>query len=276
MQRLSLWYVVQYRDTGSMDILMITIHNQEALEFCKQHSDDQWDMIFMDPPDNLGLDYGSEIDDKRSDYYQWLESIIFNAVFLAPIVWVSYYHKHDIEIKSRLHWLLKKVKPSWEARTFIWRFTFGQYNDKDCANGYRPILRLSRPGIEWNVDPIRVMSKRQLLGDPRAKGPRVPDDVWEFPRIVGNSPERRKWIPTQHPEALLERIVKMSIKSQVNRGYHGPTYDGKKPRVLELFSGSGTLVRVANKLNINLDTVELNGSYVGRIRAEHPHTVEES
>ena len=91
-----------------------------------------------------------------------------------------------------------------------------------------------------------------------------------FPRITCG-PERREWIPTQHPEALLERIVKMSIKSQTN---HGSTYDGEKPRVLELFSGSGTMIRVAKKLNINLDTVELNSDYVARIRAEHPNVEE--
>ncbi len=253
---------------------MITIHNQEALEFVKSHSSHRWDMIFADTPDNLGLDYGSKIDDNTSDYYQWLEHLILKSMFLAPIVWVSFYHKHDLKVKAMVNWIIDTIKPSWEARTFIWRFEFGQYRETDCANGYRPILRLSSPAVKWNGDAIRVMSKRQILGDARAKGPRVPDDTWEFPRIVGNSPERRKWIPTQHPEALLERIVKMSIKSSVNRGYHGPIYDGEKPRVLELFSGSGTMVRVAEKLNVNLDTVELNSDYIARIRAEHPHIEE--
>jgi len=247
---------------------MITLHHREALEFCRYNKDNQWDMVFMDPPDNLGLDYG--VDDNKVDYYMWLESVILNAMYLAPIVWVSYYHRHDIEIKSRLHWILKKLKPSWEARTIIWRFTFGQYNDKDCANGYRPILRLSNPGVKWTVDSIRVASRRMEMGDPRAKGPRVPDDVWEFPRIVGNSPERRKWMPTQHPEALLERIVKMSIPPQESCGHLRSTYEIKKPRVLELFSGSGTMIRVAKKLNVDLDTVELSDRNIKELRAEHP------
>jgi len=248
---------------------MITLHHQDAMEFCKRHSlkQNKWDMVFMDPPDNLGLDYG--VDDNRSDYYQWLESIICNAMFMAPIVWISYYHRHDVAIKSNLHWIMKKIKPSWEARTFIWRYTFGQYNDKDCANGYRPILRLSNPAVKWTVDEIRVVSRRMELGDPRAKGPRVPDDVWEFPRIVGNSPERRKWIPTQHPEALLERIVKMSIPSRENRDA-ARAMGGKVPRVLELFSGSGTMIRVAKKLNVVLDTVELSDRNIKELRAEHP------
>ena len=61
-------------------------------------------------------------------------------MFLAPIVWVSYYHKHDLKVKAMVHWLLKNIKPSWEARTFIWRFTFGQYRETDCANDYLAIV----------------------------------------------------------------------------------------------------------------------------------------
>lgn len=254
---------------------MITLHHQDVMTFCKYNviRDNKWDMVFMDPPDNLGLDYGDQIDDKRSDYHQWLEGLICNAMFLAPIVWVSYYHKHDVGIKSALHWISKKLKPSWEARTFIWRFTFGQYRETDCASGYRPILRLSNPAVKWNVDAIRIISRRMELGDPRAKGPRVPDDVWEFPRIVGNSPERRKWIPTQHPEALLERIVKMSCPEPLSYGHaslHPEVPFTKKPRVLELFSGSGTMIRVAKKLNVDLDTVESSDRAIKELRAEHP------
>jgi len=91
------------------------------------------------------------------------------------------------------------------------------------------------------------------MNDSRAKGPKVPGDVWTFPRITGNHSERRSWIPTQHPEALLERIVLMS--------------GGK--RVLELFSGSGTMIRVCKRLGVDLDTVELNGDYVNLLRKEH-------
>ena len=42
----------------------------------------------------------------------------------------------------------------------------------------------------FNTDEIRVPSQRMLDGDKRAAGPRVPDDVWEIPRLVGNAGER--------------------------------------------------------------------------------------
>jgi len=265
---------------------MIELHNAEAWEWLSDNEDRKWDMLFMDPPDNLGINYeGLPADwDKRSEssYYNWLWGLIFDAIHIAPIVWISYYHKHDLEIKRIVAKILKKVKPTWEARTFIWRFNFGQYRVSDCASGYRPILRLSSPVMlkKWNCDAIRIESERQRLGDPRAAGPKVPDDVFEFPRVQGNAIERRAWIPTQHPEALIERIVKLSLNT-------------KKPRILELFTGSGTMIRVVKKLNygnsaqmddgvriygneINLDTIELSKEYVQRLREEHPEiTVKE-
>ncbi len=234
---------------------MIKLHHAEALEWLNDLEDEKWNMIFMDPPDNIGLKYPG-VNDMRSDYYLWLKALLVEAIIRVEtpgVLWLSYYHKHDLQIKVMVNWIIKFIKPSWECRTFIWRFTFGQYRKTDCGSGYRPILRLSSPGVEWKTDEIKVMSKRQLLGDPRAKGPRVPDDVWEFPRVVGNFIERRKWIPTQHPEGLIERIVKLSGKE----------------RVLELFSGSGTMIRVCKRLGVDLDTVELCGKYVKKLREEH-------
>ncbi len=241
---------------------MIKLINAEALEFLRDCEDD-YDMIFMDPPDNIGLNYG-EVGDNRSDYYNWLEHLILKSMFLSKVVWISYYHKHDLKIKAMVNWIINTIKPSWEARTFIWRFTFGQYRETDCGSGYRPILRLACPGVKWNCP--RVVSKRMLLGDKRAAGLRVPDDVWEFPRIVGNSVERRSWIQTQHPEALIERIVRMSL---------GLSPCVTSSKVLELFTGSGTMIRTVKRLNCNnfdidLETVELSKEYCQWLKEEHP------
>jgi DNA methylase len=215
------------------------------------------DCIILDPPDNLGLKYDGYVD-KRPDYYTWLNWIISLAMRKAPIVWVSYYHKHDIEIKRRL--------PSpGEARTFIWTYTFGQNRDSDCGNGYRPILRLSRPGFKFDTESIKVPSWREENGDKRAApGGRVPLDVWDFPRVGGNVPERRSWHPTQHPEALYIRILKMSgcLKP-------GPW------KVVDLFAGTGTVFRAARALqakNPEIDAVGVEQSklYCRYMAAENP------
>lgn len=227
---------------------MIRLHNAESLNWLRGQNQ-KWDMIFMDPPDNLGLNY-SGVADKNPFYQEWLLGLIEAALQRSNIVWISYYWKYDLFIKE---W----IKERWiDWRMFIWYFRFGQYKDDDCTNQYRPILRLNKEKVSWNVDAIRVESERMRLGDSRAHGPKVPGDVWEFPRITGNNKERRDWCPTQHPEALLERIVKMSV----NGG-----------KILDLFCGSGTMIRVVKKLkNLDLDCVELSKVNCQKLKEEHP------
>ena len=232
--------------------MMIRLHQAEALEWIGA-AQGYYDLIFMDPPDNIGLDYGPEIDDSKEPtvYYDWLRSLILKSMRRTKVIWISYYHYHDLEVKSIVRNLTRGM--NLEARTFIWNFNFGQYRETDCSNCYRPILRISLKGMKWNCDGIRVESARMRSNDKRAQGPKVPGDVWEFPRITGNHNERRPWIKTQHPEALLEWIVLMS---------------GAK-NVLELFSGSGTMIRVCKRLGVDLDTVELNSDYVKELTKEH-------
>lgn len=231
---------------------MIKLHHCSAEDFLKRDQGN-WDCIFMDPPDNSGLEYDGFID-KRDDYYPWLEGLILESMLRCEVLWISYYWKHDIPLKWIIYRILRDYHPSWVAKTFIWQFTFGQHQYTDCGSGYRPILRLASYDKTWNCEAIKIKSERQRLGDPRAKeGGCVPLDVWSFPRVTGNSKERRSWHPTQHPEALMERIYKMSNCKEI----------------CDLFAGSGTSIRVAKRLGLRLDAVEISETYCNLLRQEH-------
>lgn len=213
-------------------------------------------LIFADPPDNLGLKYG-EYDDRlpKVIYYQWLENVIQESLKKTDCFWLSYYWQHDLEIKGRVYQLLRKF-PHVSAKTFIWRYTFGQHNNHDFGSGYRFLLRFCKPSAKFHSDGIRVISKRQILGDARANpAGRVPDDVWDFSRVVGNSNERRKWHPTQHPEALIRRIILM----------HSDPND----LVVDLFAGTGTTLRVALAEGRQALTAEIDSEYCKQIAQEN-------
>lgn len=217
--------------------------------------------IFMDPPDNIGLEYDGYADRMpKNDYYNWIELLLLKSMIAAPLVWLSYHHTHDVEIKYIVRNILRHRHPSWVARTIIWRFTFGQYRDSDLASGYRPLLRLGMAGTPCYPDKIKVSSERMALGDPRAAGLRVPDDVWEIPRVTGNSTERRTWHPTQHPEALIQRIVEYSCN-------HFETF-------VDLFGGSGTSLRVCKRLQKPCTVVEQSLFYCKHMSAENEVPVE--
>jgi hypothetical protein len=75
----------------------------------------------------------------------------------------------------------------------------------------------------------------------------MPDDVWDvYPRLCGTFDERMNF-PCQMPESLLSRI----IRSSSNEGNW----------VLDPFSGSGTTVAVAHKLNRKYTGIELSKKY---------------
>ena len=205
--------------------------------------------IFADPPDNLGLKYDG-FTDRNPDYINWLHDVVIAALLHKPqVFWLSHFHRHTIPLllsfKNGIH--------GWDVRQFIWRFTFGQHRTSDCGNGYRPILRFSRPGTRWNTASIHIPSARQeKYGDKRANpNGRVPDDVWDFHRVCGTFKERRSWHPTQHPEALLERIIKMS---------GGP--------VIDMFAGTFTVDRVCRRLGIDSTSVELSQTYCDKYQEE--------
>ena len=222
----------------------------------------RFDVAICDPPDNLGLKYDG-FDDNQTHYTDWLEVLIYELCIRADIVWVSYNAKHTFDVGGIIQYILR-VFPDYEAKPFVQTFTFGQNNNQDCGNGHRPIVRLKHKEARLYPDQIRVPSWRQENGDKRAcPDGRVPLDVWEFPRVTGNSRQRRAWHPTQLHEDLVERMILMSTP---NRG---------TSHVLDACSGTGTVLRAAKKLEQRAVTsIEISPAYCEKIAEEHGLSVE--
>jgi DNA modification methylase len=145
---------------------------------------------------------------------------------------------------------------AWEAKPFIQTVTFGQNRNSDCGNGHRPLWRIKRKDAPLYPEAIKVPSWRQLNGDKRAApGGRVPLDVWDFPRVTGNSRQRRKHHPTQLHEGLVERALLLTTK------------EGDK--VLDVFSGTGTTLRVCKRINRECTSIELDPFYCSKIAEEN-------
>ena len=214
-------------------------------------------MIFADPPDNLGMKYNGYADRQNSsDYVAWLAATVCDGTAYSDIFWLSYNAMWRWSLYDYLGREHNDRMSVYEKREFIWRFTFGQHNKHDCGNGYRPILRIMRPSAKLYPDAIRVPSARQTLYNDKRANPksRVPDDVWEFSRVCGTFKERRQWHPNQHPEALIERIVKFSCK--------------KGDLVIDMFAGTGTVNRVCKRLGVNCIGIEISKYYCEKIAEE--------
>ena len=219
-------------------------------------------LIFGDPPDNIGLNYRG-YHDSNPDYYSFLREWIDLSFQKCDIFAISYYHKHDLVV-SRL--ISDAMTSIWSERCLwrkiIWRFTFGSYVHEGLTSGYRPIMVVWKHGITFDYDAIRVPSVRMEIGDSRAAGPRIPDDVWDFPRVVGNAAERRTWHPTQHPELLMQRLLKMCGPYPTGIDSHLKSGETHASHVLDCFSGTGTTCRVAQSLGIECIGLEIDAEYV--------------
>jgi DNA modification methylase len=210
--------------------------------------------LIADPPDNIGLEYDDCPDmAEASEYRGRLLRWIWAFKCAADISWVSFNAKWFAAV-GRIAEDIERCCPDVECRLFVQTFTFGQNRDSDCGNGFRPLLRIRKCKAPIYPDAIKVPSWREQHGDKRARaGGKVPLDVWDFPRVVGNSKQRRDWHPTQLNEGLIERIVKFS------------TVPGDA--ICDCFSGTGTVLRAVKDRPVT--SIEQSRKYCELIAAEH-------
>lgn len=216
-----------------------------------------WDTIFADPPDNIGLGYNGYKDNlAEGDYVKLLREWLECFIYRAQTVWFSYNAKWTFEVGRIIAALVETRTEPLEAKACVQTFTFGQCRQEDLGNNHRPLIRLRWPTAPLLPDAIRVPSWRQLNGDKRAdERGRVPGDVFDFPRVTGNSKQRRPYHPTQLNEGLVERCLALTTP--------------KGGTVLDPFGGTGTTLRVCKRLDMNCTLIELDKFYCQKIGQEH-------
>lgn len=192
-------------------------------------------LIFADPPYNIGIDYGGGAKKdllSPEQYYDWCNSWLFQAARLltpdgAIFLLTAAEHLADCEMILRG---AEEVPGLHRRNVIVWHETFGNHTAGNFTDCWRPILYYTRDpdNFVWHGDEIVIPSDRQTkYNDARADAAgKVPTNVWQFPRVADNHPERVPGFPTQLPLALVERIVKVASDP-------GDT-------VMDPFTGSGT------------------------------------
>jgi len=209
------------------------------------------DLIFADPPFNIGYKYDVYEDRKAyQDYHTWTRNwMAACAGCLTPTgsFWVAIGDDYAAEVRLIGNELGLHLR-NW----VIWHYTFGQATQAKFARSHTHLLYFTKDPrrFTFNADAVRIPSARQTTyADKRAnpKG-KLPDDVWSFSRVCGTFHERVKWHPCQMPEKLLARIVKVSSNSG--------------DLVLDPFSGSGTTCVVADRLGRRYLGIDVSETYV--------------
>jgi len=209
------------------------------------------DLIFADPPFNIGYKYDKYQDKKKRDaYVTWTKDwMSVCKKVLKPHG--SFYTAIGDEYAANVKIIADELG-LFMRNWIIWHYTFGQQTKDKFARAHTHIFYLvnDKKHFTFNDDAARILSDRQKkYYDKRAhREGKIPDDVWdEYPRVCGTFDERVDF-PCQMPEGLLARIIRVSSN------------DGDW--VLDPFSGSGTTVVVAAKLKRRFTGIDISQEYV--------------
>ena len=230
----------------------------DALEALQSIPAESIDLVFADPPYNIGKQFGDFVDSWPSDEaylqwcYQWL-SLCIEKLKPSGSMYVMASTQSvpliDVYLRSRIY-ILSRIVWCYDSSGVQARRHFG--------SAYEPILFCvkDRKNYTFNADMIQIEAKtgaqRQLI-DYRKTEPtlysatKTPSNVWTYPRVRYRMSEYENH-PTQKPEKLLERIVLASSR--------------EGDVVLDPFSGTFTTSAVAQRLNRRTIGIELQKAYV--------------
>ena len=229
----------------------------DALEVLQQIPDESIDLIFVDPPYNIGKNFSGRKDKWKTDKdyldwcYQWIDLCIQKvkpngSLYLMTstqfMPYFDLYVRDKVTILSRIVW-------SYDSSGVQAKNYFGSM--------YEPILYCvkNKNNYTFNSDDILVEAKtgaKRKLIDYRKDPPqpykteKVPGNVWNFARVRYRMEEYENH-PTQKPISLLERIIKAS--------------SNEEDVVLDPFCGTFTTCFVAQQLKRRFIGIEIQEEY---------------
>ena len=231
----------------------------DALEVLStQIPDKSVDLIFADPPYNIGKDFNGTKEKWNSDEayldwcYEWLDlcvqKLTDNGSFyvMSATQNMPYF---DIYLRDKIH-IMSRIVWYYDSSGVQARKYFGSL--------YEPILFgvKNKKYYTFNTDDILVETKtgaQRKLIDYRKSVPtaynskKVPGNVWEISRVRYRMEEYENH-PTQKPSVLLERIIRAS--------------SNPNDTVLDPFSGTFTTSFVAQNLGRKSIGIEIEEEYV--------------
>jgi site-specific DNA-methyltransferase (adenine-specific) len=236
------------------EILDEIIHG-DCIEVLSRVKEPFADMIFADPPFNIGYKYDKYKDDIRKDeYIAWTKDWMAACKkVLKPMG--SFYIAIGDDYAANIKIIADELG-LFMRNWIIWHYTFGQQMKNKFARSHTHILYFvnDEGNFVFNDDILRIISDRQKIYKDNRANPdgKMPDDVWdEYPRLCGTFDERTNF-PCQMPESVLSRIIRTSS--------HEDNW------VLDPFSGSGTTCVVAAKLKRKYTGIEISKKYVTESR----------
>ena len=216
------------------------------------------DLIFADPPYNIGKSFGAFKDKWRSDqdYANWCQDWLAKCLSKLKSSGSMYVMTSTQAMPYLDLWLRERCTV---LSRIIWHYDSSGVQAKAFFGSmYEPILFCVKDPKKYtfNAEAIEVEARtgavRKLIDYRKAtpapyKTKKVPGNVWYFPRVRYRMDEYEEH-PSQKPESLLERIILASS----NPG----------DLVLDPFAGTFTTCAVAQRLGRRSVGIEQEKEYV--------------
>ena len=246
--------------TDYKDVNLLERNNQcvicsDSLDVLPNIKDNIFNLIFADPPYNIGKKFGKTKEKwSKADYlswcYQWIDECMRilkdNGVFcfMTATQFMPYL---DCYISDRYD-VFSRV---------IWHYdSSGVQSKNNFGSLYEPILFVTKSkDITFNREYAMtdtITGKVKKLIDYRKTPPKqyntkkIIGNVWYIPRVRYMMDEYETH-PTQKPEKLLERIIQIFTK--------------ENDLVLDPFAGTFTTCAIAKRLNRNSIGIEKEEEY---------------
>lgn len=222
------------------------IYIKDAIRFLKNLPDNSVQLVLVDPPYNLDLEYWDRFPNYLDWAKQWIDEIYRVMSDNGNCVIFGGFQFQDLkqgDLLEILHYARHNTKLRL-INLIIWHYKNGMSAHRYFANRHEEAIWLSKTKkYFFDLDSVRIPydkeSKKAALKDKRLipenieKG-KNPTNVWEIGRLNGNSSERVGH-PTQKPAEIIRRFVRAL------------SYEGSL--VLDFFAGSGTTGRVCVEEN---------------------------
>lgn len=201
----------------------------DCLDLLAQLPDGCVDLAILDPPFNLGFDYGDKTDDNRNldEYRQWLKQRVLEV---------------ERVVKSgRLLFL-------WQAMRhclLVWQ----DYPQARIFAACKNFVQIYKADVQWSFDPVLFWHKGKQSYQFASKGPEGIRRDWH----IGNAAKARqdkttRWHPCPRPIDTVEYIMAQ--------------WSNPGDLVLDPFAGSFTTAVVAERLGRQWISCDIEPQYV--------------
>ncbi|MDM2820167.1 adenine-specific DNA-methyltransferase [Citrobacter portucalensis] len=229
----------------------------DALTELKKLPSESVELIFADPPYNIGKDFDGMVESwDEENFLAWL----FECIDECHRILKPHGTMYIMNSTENMPYIDLKCRPLFTIKSrIVWSYDSSGVQAKNYFGSmYEPILMMvkDQKNYTFNRDDILVEAKtgaKRALIDYRKNPPqpynqkKVPGNVWEFPRVRYLMDEYENH-PTQKPKALLERIILASSNPD--------------DKVLDPFAGSFTTGATAVELGRKFVGIEINTEYV--------------